>query len=86
MYKVIKNFHDAEDNEYLNNKSDQYPRNGLKPTEERIEKLIKLGFIKTLSKKELESKAKKDLIALLEDKDISHDVKMTKAELIDLLV
>ncbi|MGF3113214.1 hypothetical protein ACQV2X_05545 [Facklamia sp. P12945] len=86
MYKVIKNFHDAEDNEYLYNKSDQYPRNGLKPTEERIEKLVKLGFIEGSIVKELETKTKKELIALLEDKDISHDAKMTKAELIDLLV
>ena len=38
-YKVIHDFKDLEDNEYLYEKNDVYPRDGLEPTKKRIKEL-----------------------------------------------
>lgn len=39
MYKVIKFFHDLQDNKHAYNVGDNYPREGAKPTDERIAEL-----------------------------------------------
>lgn len=39
MYKVIRYFTDLQDDEYIYREGDTYPRNGLKPTAERIVEL-----------------------------------------------
>lgn len=39
MYKVIEAFPDAQDNSYIYNVGDTYPRDGVKPSKERISEL-----------------------------------------------
>ena len=39
MYKVIKFFHDLQDDKHAYNVGDVYPREGVTPTEERIAEL-----------------------------------------------
>lgn len=39
MYEVIKDFKDLEDNGYIYRAGDAFPREGLNPTGERIERL-----------------------------------------------
>lgn len=39
MYKVIKFFHDLQDNKHAYNVGDVYPREGAKPTADRIAEL-----------------------------------------------
>lgn len=39
MYKVIKFFHDLQDNKHAYNVGDVYPREGVKPTDDRIAEL-----------------------------------------------
>ena len=40
MYEVIKLFTDLKDNNYRYEVGDSYPRDGYKPTEERIKELL----------------------------------------------
>ena len=46
MYLVLKAFKDRTDKKRLYAEGKKYPRRNLKPTEERIDELKKLGFIK----------------------------------------
>lgn len=39
MYKVLINFADLKDEKHIYAKGDSYPREGYKPTEERIKEL-----------------------------------------------
>ena len=39
MYKVIKGFFDAEDNDHLYKEGDIYPRSGYEPSEDRVKAL-----------------------------------------------
>ena len=39
MYKVIKSFADLQDNRFLYNEGDTYPRKGLKVSPERFDEL-----------------------------------------------
>ena len=57
MYKVIYKFADLEDDSYVYEVGDTYPRKGLNPTDERIGELS--GF---------ENKIGKPLIEKIEDK------------------
>ena len=43
MFKVIKSFSDGQDNMYVYNIGDDYPRKGYKPTKERVEGLLGTG-------------------------------------------
>ena len=43
MFKVIKAFSDGQDNMYVYNIGDDYPRKGYKPTKERVEGLLGTG-------------------------------------------
>lgn len=45
--KVIKGFHDKEDDRfhYTPSFKDTYPRQGVKPSEERIAELVKGGYL-----------------------------------------
>lgn len=43
MFKVIKAFSDGQDNMYVYNVGDDYPRKGYKPTKERVEGLLGTG-------------------------------------------
>ncbi|WP_163183333.1 hypothetical protein [Neobacillus sedimentimangrovi] len=65
-YKVIQSFSDLQDNGYVYNAGDSYPRYGYKPTEKRIQELLTVNnkagqvFIKEVeNKKKQESKEKK---------------------------
>ena len=40
MYKVVHNFHDAQDGDYLYQIGDTYPRNGVEATLERATELM----------------------------------------------
>ena len=40
MYKAIRLFTDLQDNGYKYMPGDEYPRHGLKPTEDRIKELL----------------------------------------------
>lgn len=46
MYRVVRNFRDLQDKEYLYKKGDPYPREGYDPTKDRIEYL--LGYVDSL--------------------------------------
>jgi hypothetical protein len=39
MYKVIKRFHDSQDNMHTYEVNDPFPRNGFEPSDKRIEEL-----------------------------------------------
>lgn len=39
MYKVVRYFEDITDNRFPYDEGDTYPREGVKPTKERIEEL-----------------------------------------------
>lgn len=58
MYKVIKFFHDLQDNKHAYNVGDVYPREGVTPTEERI---AELSGKDNLQGRPLIEKAEKDL-------------------------
>lgn len=45
-YEVLKNFYDKEDDLQPYGIGGQYPRETVKPNEERIKKLVDLGYIK----------------------------------------
>lgn len=38
-YRVIESFTDLQDNGFAYNRGDEYPRNGVKPSEERVKEL-----------------------------------------------
>lgn len=38
-YRVIDSFTDLQDNGFAYNRGDEYPRNGVKPSEERVKEL-----------------------------------------------
>lgn len=46
QYEVLKNFYDKEDNLQLYGTGGLYPRESAKPTKERIQELVGLGYIK----------------------------------------
>lgn len=60
-YKVINNFHDAEDNNRLYREGDEFPNGDSKPSKKRIDELSKkhpdhgVAFIE-----EVKTKSKKD--------------------------
>ena len=45
-YKVIADFKDKNDNEYLYKIGDTFPRKGKRPTKERKDELVGKGFLK----------------------------------------
>ena len=62
MYKVLKSFHDLKDNGYFYSKDGTYPRQGYKPTAERITELSgknNLQGVPLIKKIEKEKKADK---------------------------
>lgn len=54
-YEVIANFHDLEDGKRLYEKGNSYPREGLKPTKDRVKYIESRGFIKYVEEKEPEN-------------------------------
>ena len=61
MYKVIKTFKDLQDNGYIYTKGDEYPREGMTASKERIKELAgKNNIIGEPIIKEVKKKVKKD--------------------------
>lgn len=66
MFKVIKAFSDGQDNMYVYNVGDDYPRKGYKPTKERVEGLLGTGnkqgtpLIEAIVEKNEEEKVKEE--------------------------
>lgn len=89
---MLKSFKDAQDNERFYGEGHIYPQGDMEPTQERIEFLTTEGFIQEkeefekLERNKLESMKKDELIALANKRKVEFDSKVTKAELIDLLV
>lgn len=69
MFKVIKFFHDLQDNNHAYNVGDIYPREGLTPTPERIAELSGC-----------ENKQGKPLIAEVEEKTDIEKMKVTELQ------
>ena len=88
---MLKSFKDGQDNGKFYGEGHTYPK-GNEPTKERIEFLVSEGFIQDkeecekLKRVDLESMKKDELIALANKRKVEFDSKITKAELIDLLV
>ena len=57
MYKVIYKFADLDDNDYIYNIGDEYPRKGYEPSEKRV---AELSGNKNLIGKPLIEKVKQD--------------------------
>ena len=62
MYKVVKLFKDLQDNEYLYNVGDEFPRSGLSVTAERLAELA--GS---------KNRQRQPLIVLMPDGDLTAD-------------
>lgn len=66
MFKVIKAFSDGQDNMYVYNVGDDYPRKGYEPTKERVEGLLGTGnkqgtpLIESIVEKVEEDKTKEE--------------------------
>lgn len=90
-YVVTKNFYDLEDGRHFYRVGDVYPREGVEPSDARVELLSDKSYIKTeedvaeAKVKSLEAMKKDELIALAEKRKVTFDSKATKAELIELL-
>lgn len=66
MFKVIKRFADLQDNRYVYDVGDIYPREGLKPTKKRISELAsnknKLKTPLIVEIEEIETEAEEEII------------------------
>lgn len=86
-YKVTQAIRDLQDNQRYYRAGDTFPRNGLKVDDERVDELVKGGYIVADVEEDADlSKLKKDeLVALAIEKGIEVDAKDTKAEIIEKL-
>ena len=87
MYKVIKFFHDLQDNKHAYNVGDVYPREGVTPTEERIAELSgsdnKQGCpLIEKAEKSLDKMKADELKAYAAEKNIDLTGANTKAEIL----
>lgn len=76
-YKVINRFHDAEDNNRLYRKGDEFPQGDSKPSKERIKQLTsvhpehKKAFIQAVEEGQSEDEEKETIKAELEALGVS---------------
>ena len=86
-YKVTQAIRDLQDNQRYYRAGDTFPRNGLKVDDERVDELVKGGYIVADVEEDADlSKLKKDeLVALAIEKGIEVDAKDTKADIIEKL-
>ena len=86
-YKVTQAIRDLQDNQRYYRAGDTFPRNGLKVDDERVDELVKGGYIVADVEEDADlSKLKKDeLVALAIEKVIEVDAKDTKADIIEKL-
>lgn len=78
-YKAKITFRDLQDNEYIYQVEETYPREGYEPTKERVaEVLEKSGIEPVEPSKEL---TVKELKAKLDEAGIEYDAKAKKADL-----
>lgn len=89
MYKVIKFFHDLQDNNHEYNVGDIYPREGLNPTPERIAELSgsenkqKTPLIEAVEEKtDIEKMKVAELQAYAKEKGIDLDGATAKADIL----
>ena len=78
-YKTTKAVRDTQDNGFYYHAGATYPRQGLEVSKERLETLVKNGYI---IKEELTSK---EIKAKLDDLGIKYKSSASKAELLALL-
>lgn len=78
-YKTTKAVRDTQDNDFYYHAGATYPRQGLEVSKERLETLVKNGYI---VKEELTSK---EIKAKLDELGIKYKSSASKAELLALL-
>ena len=78
-YKTTKAVRDTQDNNFYYHAGASYPRQGLEVSKERLETLVKNGYI---VKEELTSK---EIKAKLDELGIKYKNSASKAELLSLL-
>lgn len=82
-YKAKITFRDLQDNEYIYQVGETYPREGYESTKERVAEVLEKGGIEPVEpSKEL---TVKELKAKLDEAGIEYDAKATKADLEELL-
>lgn len=82
-YKAKITFRDLQDNEYIYQVGEVYPREGYKPTKERVAEVLEKGGIEQVEpSKEL---TVKELKAKIDEAGIEYDAKAKKADLEELL-
>ena len=82
-YKAKITFRDLQDNEYIYQVGEVYPREGYEPSKERVQKFLKKAVSNQSSRqKSLQSKSSK---AKLDEAGIEYDAKAKKADLEELL-
>ena len=82
-YKAKITFRDLQDNEYIYQVGEVYPREGYEPSKERVAKIQEKGGIEPVEpSKEL---TVKELKAKLDEAGIEYDTKAKKADLEELL-
>lgn len=68
MYKVVKSFQDLQDNRYSYQAGDTFPREGFKPSKERLEELSSINnrrhtiLIKKVDEPKVEVKVEPEVI------------------------
>ena len=82
-YKAKITFRDLQDNEYIYQAGETYPREGYDPSKERVAEVLEKGGIEPVEPpKEL---TVKELKAKLDEAGIEYDTKAKKADLEVLL-
>ena len=82
-YKAKFTFRDLQDNEYIYQVGEVYPREGYEPSKERVAEVLEKGGIEPVEpSKEL---TVKELKAKLDEAGIEYDAKAKKADLEVLL-
>lgn len=79
-YKTTKAVRDTQDNDFYYHEGATYPRKGLEVSKERLETLVKNGYI--VAVEELTSK---EIKAKLDDLGIKYKSSASKADLLALL-
>lgn len=77
-YKAKITFRDLQDNEYIYQVGEVYPREGYEPSKERVAEVLEKGGIEPVE-------PSKELKAKLDEAVIEYDAKAKKADLEELL-